>query len=72
MAVRFNKIVSAEDIPDASWDKWMEMGYAYPIDYLREKYGATEVSYSLRKEPFWREVRFRSRKSYMEFYLTWM
>jgi hypothetical protein len=72
MGVRFNKTVEVKDIPDGSWDEWIRMGYENPVDYLRETYGATEVLARNRKQLFWREIRFYSRKSYTEFYLTWM
>lgn len=72
MAVRFNRIVEVKDIPDASWDEWYRMGYKNPVDYLRETYGVTEVPARLCKVRIWREIRFHSRRSYMEFYLRWM
>lgn len=72
MAVKFNKIVSAGDIPKDSWDSWLLIENENPVDYLRKTYGATEVPKHLRTQQVWREIRFRSRKLYTEFYLTWM
>ena len=72
MGLRFRKIIEVKDIPDASWDEWIRMGYKDPVDYLREKYGATEVPTRLCKRSLWREVKFHSRKSYTEFCLTWL
>ena len=72
MGVRFNIVILACDIPDSSWDKWQEMGYENPVDYLRKTYKVTEVPFHLRTQDSWREIKFHSRKAYTEFYLTWM
>lgn len=72
MAVRFNVVVEVKNIPDASWDEWIRIGYNNPVQYLRDTYGATEVAARFRKTVYYREVRFHSRRSYMEFCLRWM
>jgi hypothetical protein len=72
MGVRFNVAILACEIPESSWDQWLEMGYENPVDYLRKTYKAIEVPSRFMTQDSWREIRFRSRKAYTEFYLTWM
>ena len=72
MAVKFNAVVITRDIPDSSWNTWIEMSYHDPVDYLRTQYNVTEVKGMHRQQDFWREIRFHSRKDYVEFYLKWM
>ena len=72
MAVKFNVVVITRDIPNSSWDTWIQMGYHDPINYLRTQYKVTEVQSTRRQQNFWREIRFHSRKDYVEFYLKWM